>query len=80
MSKNLGNPSSMWNTSKQFVNWKSPGSPSQLEVNNELVTSASKIAEYMNNFFIDKVTEIISKRRNVSPNLNHCTTAMENRK
>ena len=54
----LSDPAKMWRTTKQFMNWKSVGTPSQLEVDNKLVTSAIKIADIMNNFFIDKVKDI----------------------
>ena len=42
------------------MGWKTPGTPSQIKVNNELITSAKKIANHMNDFFIQKVIKIQS--------------------
>ena len=58
ISGDLDSPSRVWATAKYFMGWKSTGTPSQLEVDNKLVTKASKIAELMNNFFIQKVQKI----------------------
>ena len=44
------NPDSVWKCTKTFMNWKSSGPPSQLIMNNTLVTKASTIAEHMNEF------------------------------
>ena len=48
ISEALESPSKVWSTAKNFMGWKSTGSPHQLEVNNKLVTKASEIAKIMN--------------------------------
>ena len=76
ISENLSNPATVWSTAKSFMNWKSPGTPQQLEVNGNLETKASGIASIMNNFFIKKVKRI---RENIAPvheNLEDCTKVM----
>ena len=40
------------------MGWKSSGTPHQIKVDNQLVTSAKKIAQLMNEFFISKVQRI----------------------
>ena len=77
MSENIGDPAKMWKTSKLFMNWRSPGSPTQLEVNNSLVTRACLIASHMNQFFIDKVRQTRSSMAQVVINLGHCRKIME---
>ena len=51
-------PASTWRCAKEFMSWKLPGSPTQIVVENILVTKASEIAEHMNNFFVEKVRKI----------------------
>ena len=70
----------MWKTAKNFMNWKSPGTPSQIEVNNSLITSAALIATHMNQFFIDKVRLIRASMGQVVTNLGHCKKIMENKR
>ena len=70
-------PTNSWKCAKNFMNWKCPGSPSQIVVDNILVTKARDIAEHMNNFFIDKVNRIRSCMRNVPWDLQACTVIME---
>ena len=53
-------PGIVWKTAKSFMGWKSPGTPSQIKVNNELITSAKEIAQHMNEYFIQKVLDIRS--------------------
>ena len=55
---NIKDTAKVWRFTKMFMNWKSTGSPSQLEENGVLITSARSIAQIMNNFFIDKVRYI----------------------
>ena len=76
--KDIDNPANMWRTSKKFMNWKSTGIPTQIEVG-KLVTSARQIAELMNNFFIEKVMVIRAGMREVDTNFSHCTGIMENK-
>ena len=40
------------------MGWKGSGTPTQLQVNHELVTSPRKIAQYMNEYFLEKVSKI----------------------
>ena len=58
ITENLESPSKTWKTAKMFMNWKTTGSPHQLEVNGRLITSSGQIASVMNDFFIDKVRRI----------------------
>ena len=51
-------PDIVWRTAKSFMGWKSTGTPTQLKVNNQLITSAKKIAKLMNEFFLNKVENI----------------------
>ena len=48
----------VWRTAKSFMGWKGSGTPTQLQVNHELVTSPRKIAQYMNEYFLEKVSKI----------------------
>ena len=60
MAEVADSPDIVWKSAKSFMGWKSQGSPNQIKVNNALITSAKKIAQYMNEFFIDKVQTIRS--------------------
>ena len=60
MVSSLYDPAKMWRASKEVMEWRSVGSPSRIEVDNCLITSARSIAEHMNNFFIEKVRKIKS--------------------
>ena len=79
INETTGNPAGMWKTTKYFMNWTSPGTPSQIEVNNTLITSACLIATYMNQFFVDKVRLIRAGIRHVVINLGPCREIMENK-
>ena len=56
-------PDKVWVLAKQFMDWSSPGPPSQLEVEeNKKITLFSKdcdISRLMNEFFISKVQNIV---------------------
>ena len=55
----MDSPADIWKTAKEFMDWEdSGGPPSQLSVNNMLITKASLIAIAMNQFFIEKVQTI----------------------
>ena len=58
MAEVADSPDIVWKSSKAFMGWKSTGTPNQLVVDNFLITSAKKIAQLMNNFFINKVETI----------------------
>ena len=53
------------------MDWKTSGTPHQIEVNWRLVTRALVIATHMNKFFIDKVRKI---RETMSQSAENCTT------
>ena len=76
IAENLDCPESTWKTAKSFMGWKSVGTPSQLEVGVQLETKASRIANIMNLFFVDKVRTIRNALRNVPPNLAQCYNTM----
>ena len=59
------------------MNWKSTGTPTQIEVDNVLITSAGKIAEIMNTFFIEKVSLIRRGMKNLLPDFTSCNRIME---
>ena len=40
------------------MGWKSSGTPTQIKVDNELITSPKKIAQKMNEYFLEKVSKI----------------------
>ena len=48
----------LWKNILGWLNWCSSGSPTKLYYLGQIVTSPSKLAEIMNNFFVDKVTKI----------------------
>ena len=51
-------PDLVWKKAKNFMGWKSQGVPAQIKVGNDLITSAKKIANLLNNFFVNKVETI----------------------
>ena len=55
MAEVADSPDIVWKTAKSFMGWKTQGTPTQLKVDNKLITSAKKIAQSMNEFFINKV-------------------------
>ena len=66
MSEVADSPDIVWKTAKSFMGWKTQGTPNQLKVDNQLVTSAKKIAQYMNEYFINKVQVIRDGMREVT--------------
>ena len=79
VTKSLGNSEATWSTVKSFMNWKSSGTPDQLEVNNKLVTNAAGIANIMGEYFINKVKTIRDKMVAVPENLDECSKIMRNK-
>ena len=53
-------PETLWKTAKSFMGWKSLSSPQQIQVGNEIIVSPRKIAQSINDYFIDKVAAIRS--------------------
>ena len=50
----------LWQSAKSVLGWKSQSSPHQIRVNDTLLTSSKKIAQCMNEYFINKVASIRS--------------------
>ena len=80
ISGDLDNPEKVWKTAKSFMGWTATGTPSQIEVGNKLETKPSRIAEVMNDFFIDKVITIRNGLKNVPENLTECWKLMRGKK
>ena len=57
-----------------FMEWRTPGSPSELEIDGKLVTKASLV---MNGFFTGKVKGIRDAIVNVPANYFHCQRIMD---
>jgi hypothetical protein len=51
-------PGKLWKNILGWLNWCSSGSPSKLYHAGQIVTSPAKLANIMNNFFVDKITAI----------------------
>ena len=64
-----GSPSKVWGLAKKFMEWASPGPPTQLEVEEQnritLYTKAKDLARVMNTYFISKVENIRKGLRQV---------------
>ena len=58
------------------MDWKTTGTPHQIEVDGRLITKASLIAKYMNEFFIDKVQKIRQAMGQTAENLSTCSEIM----
>ena len=52
---NIEDSAKVWKITKQFMDWKTTGTPIQLGENDKLITSARSISQIMNNYFIEKV-------------------------
>ena len=77
--ENLDSASKTWKTAKMFMNWKTTGTPHQIEVNGKLVTKAHSIATMMNEFFLDKVKKIRESMCETAANLSVCSRIMLNK-
>ena len=55
------NPAKLWKNIKGWLQWSSSGSPTQLFHEGTLENKPSKLAEIMNNYFINKVKNILHK-------------------
>ena len=84
VNENKDNPGGMWSLAKKYMNWSTPGPPSQLEVEKDkkitFVTKAKDIATTMNEFFITKVQNIVAKLRKIPTDLSGCRNLMVGRK
>jgi hypothetical protein len=45
--ENLQDSAKVWKTTKTFMNWKTPGTPTQIEESGLLITSAAKISHFL---------------------------------
>ena len=79
ITENLDSASKTWKTAKMFMDWKTTGTPHQIEVSGRLVTSARQIATFMNEFFIDKVQRIRGAMAPSVHNFSACTRIMSNK-
>ena len=78
--ESINDTAKVWKISKTFMKWKSTGTPTQLEENGRLVTSAKLIAQVMNNFFIEKIRSIRQSMAMVAINMAPCKQVMQNKK
>ena len=58
------------------MNWKSQGSPSQLEINGKLETKSHNIAKNVNEFFTTKVKTVRESIEDIPPNFSTCQDIM----
>ena len=77
--ENLDSATKTWKTAKMFMNWKTTGTPHQIEVGGRLITKAKLIATYMNEFFIEKVQIIRAAMVETLENLSICRKIMKNK-
>ena len=75
--ENANSPDKSWKCAKNFMKWKSTGTPAQIEIDGNLVTKASLIAMHMNDFFINKVRTIRRSMQAVAWQLTPCIQIME---
>ena len=72
-----------WDMAKSFMNWKSSGPPTHLEVEEgnsiTLKSKAKDIANIMNNFFLSKVQLIVNKIKDIPLDLSGCIKIMQNK-
>ena len=61
LDSSLNNSEQTWRTVKSWLNWGSSGPPTQLVCDGKIVSSPSRIANIMNNFFTDKVKSLRNK-------------------
>ena len=81
INEDLTCPAKAWNQAKIFMGWKSNGTPCQLVDNNGiLVTKAGKIANTMNDFFVNKVENIRKGLKKLPEKLEECFRIMQGKK
>ena len=78
--KNVDDAGSMWASVKGFMNWKSTGTPNQIEKDNKLYTKSWDVANIMNEFFINKISRLRTNFLNTAPNMDFCKKAMGDKK
>ena len=62
--ENCATTSGIWKTVKSWLGWNTGGTPTQLVVNGQLVNKPKQLSKCMNEFFVNKVTNL---RRNIPP-------------
>ena len=80
MTELADSPDLVWKSAKSFMGWKTQGTPNQIKVDGQLVTSAKKIAQAMNEFFLNKVQTIREGMTSVAFNLSKVHDIMLNKK
>ena len=68
-------PSKLWKNVLGWLNWSSSASPTKLYKDGQLVTSPARLADIMNNFFIDKISKI---RQNLPASTGNPLATLEN--
>ena len=75
-----GSSSKVWGLAKNFMEWSAAGPPTQLEIsrNNSiiLVTKAADIAKEMGSYFIEKVTNLTHRLKDIPTDLRGCVKQM----
>ena len=56
--ENCATTSDIWKTVKSWLGWNTGGTPTQLVVNGELVNKPKQLSKCMNEFFVNKVTNL----------------------
>ena len=69
-----------WKLAKEFMNWKSSGSPNEIIDKNVKLTSAAKISEVMNKFFCQKVKDIKKSINSIPWSPDSCKNIMRGKK
>ena len=80
MTEVADSPDLVWKSAKSFMRWKTQGTPNQIKVDGQLITSAKKIAQAMNEFFLNKVKTIREGMTTVAFNLSKVHDIMLNKK
>ena len=78
--ENIDNPSSLWGTVKNFMDWKKTGTPSQIVKDNILYKKAEEVAKIMNEYFVEKIRNLKLKFGDIPVAFEHCHKAMLGKK
>ena len=79
MTEVADSPDLVWKSAKSFMGWKTQGTPNQIKVGSQLVTSAKMIAQGMNEFFLNKVQTIREGMTSVAFNMSKVHDIMLNK-
>ena len=69
-------PRKTWSCIKRFMDWKCPGTPNQIVVNNVLYKKAADVATVINDFFLQKVENHKNKFKGGNLNVHGCRNIM----